>query len=96
MYSAGNFIDDYAVDPQERNDESFLFSIEAQGDRRNGLKLVPTMIGDCRAELAWGLDSARILKQTQRRCGRLGTRVTVRESKGVIPLGRSLARVSHG
>ncbi|HYM66923.1 MAG TPA: CapA family protein, partial [Patescibacteria group bacterium] len=96
VYSAGDFIDDYAVDPEERNDESLLFSIEAQRGRLTGLELVPTLINECRAELALGLDGARILKQMRRQCGRLGTQMTARDSKGIITLGPSQARVSHG
>jgi len=95
-YSAGNFIDDYAVDPEERNDESFLFSIEAQREGLTRLELVPTLITECTAALARGLDNVRVLKRMRRQCAALGTRMTVRDSKGTIILRPSLARVAHG
>jgi poly-gamma-glutamate capsule biosynthesis protein CapA/YwtB (metallophosphatase superfamily) len=96
VYSAGNFIDDYAIDRYERNDESFLFSVEAQRGALVGLELIPTLIRECQAGLAEGLDSARILKQMHGQCVRLGTPMTVGESKGLVTLEHRRAEVSHG
>ena len=39
IYCAGNFIDDYAVDEIERNDQSFIFVLEIQNGLIEGLKL---------------------------------------------------------
>lgn len=52
FYSTGDFIDDYAVDEIERNDQSFLFMVETEGKRITGLKLYPTVIRNMQACLA--------------------------------------------
>lgn len=52
LYSTGNFVDDYAVDPVERNDESFIFIIEFTGGQLKTLQLYPTVIEDFQARLA--------------------------------------------
>lgn len=48
IYDAGDFVDDYRVDPELRNDRSFLFvlSVTADGDPLE-LRLHPTEIDDC-------------------------------------------------
>jgi poly-gamma-glutamate synthesis protein (capsule biosynthesis protein) len=52
LYSTGNFVDDYAVDPNERNDQSFIFLVELNEAGPVCLHLYPTMIDDCQARLA--------------------------------------------
>ncbi|MBI5643992.1 MAG: CapA family protein [Deltaproteobacteria bacterium] len=54
IYSAGDFIDDYAVDEVERNDESFVFILETEGARLRRLLLYPTMIIRFQARAASG------------------------------------------
>jgi len=48
IYDAGDFVDDYRVDPELRNDRSFLFdlSVTPDGDPIE-LRLQPTEIDDC-------------------------------------------------
>ncbi|MGZ3336829.1 MAG: CapA family protein [Isosphaeraceae bacterium] len=96
VYSAGNFIDDYAIDPYERNDESFLFSVETNHGVLRRLELVPTLISEDKAMLAQNLDANRILKQMRHQCARLGTQMTISESKAMVTIQPSLAKVSHG
>ena len=95
VYSAGNFIDDYAVDPYERNDESFIFSIETDRGAPTHLELIPTLIRDCQATLAGRLDAPRLLKQMRHQCVRLGTAVAISRSKGIL-IVRPHAKVPHG
>lgn len=95
VYSAGNFIDDYTIDACERNDESFLFSVEADRGLVQ-LELVPTLISECRAMLAQDMDATRILKQMRRQCSRVGTEITISESKGMVKLRPGSAKVSRG
>ncbi|HYM92004.1 MAG TPA: CapA family protein [bacterium] len=73
LYSCGNFVDDYAVDEDERNDESGIFSIECdqQGVRR--VLFTPTVITRFQARLARGADWTRILGQMRTVCAGLGT-----------------------
>ena len=53
IYDAGDFVDDYRVDPELRNDRSFLFvlSVTADGDPLE-LRLHPTEIDDCAVDEA--------------------------------------------
>jgi poly-gamma-glutamate synthesis protein (capsule biosynthesis protein) len=51
IYSAGDFIDDYAVDEVEKNDESFLFLASVNKGVRS-LTLCPTVIEGFHADMA--------------------------------------------
>ncbi|MBI2414178.1 MAG: CapA family protein [Deltaproteobacteria bacterium] len=51
MYGTGDFVDDYAVDDIERNDESFIFTLDWEGMLK-GISMYPTIITDFHAELA--------------------------------------------
>ncbi|GGG53302.1 capsule biosynthesis protein [Kocuria dechangensis] len=72
VYSAGDFIDDYAVDPEERNDQSFLFLLEVQDGLPRSLRLHPTVIADFRAGLATA-DARSIAARMQELSAELGT-----------------------
>ena len=72
IYSAGDFVDDYAVDPLERNDQSFIFLLETDGGTPLRLRLYPTLITDFQARLA-GRDSRHIAERMQRLSRHLGT-----------------------
>lgn len=72
IYSAGDFVDDYAVDPLERNDQSFIFLLGTDGGTPLGLRLYPTLITDFQARLA-GAGSLRIAERMQRLSRHLGT-----------------------
>jgi poly-gamma-glutamate synthesis protein (capsule biosynthesis protein) len=52
LYSTGDFIDDYMVDKDERNDLSFLFVLEGEANRISRLRLYPTRIEDMSVRLA--------------------------------------------
>jgi poly-gamma-glutamate synthesis protein (capsule biosynthesis protein) len=73
LYSCGDFIDDYAVDPVQRNDWSFVFLLDVAGDRVRRARLVPTVIRDCQARLARSAARAALLLRMQRLCADLGT-----------------------
>lgn len=77
LYSTGNFVDDYAVDEVERNDQSFVFCLEtergscAQEPRR--LRLYPTVIREYQALRAQGQDAASITAKMRELCTEFGT-----------------------
>lgn len=72
IYGAGDFVDDYAVDPGERNDFSFIFLLETDGGTPRELRLFPTVITDFQARLA--VRNARdIAGRMSRLCVELGT-----------------------
>ncbi len=73
LYSCGDYVDDYAVDPVERNDESCAFCLDYEGTRLRRIVLVPTLIGACQARVAGGRARARIADRIRRLCAALGT-----------------------
>ncbi|MDR6507919.1 CapA family protein [Arthrobacter oryzae] len=88
IYSAGDFIDDYAVDAEERNDQSFIFCVEFSGGVPVRLRLHPTVITGFQARLA-GKSAQRIATRMQGLCARLGTQSEWSADTGVleIPVG---------
>lgn len=69
IYDAGDFVDDYAVDPRLRNDRSFLFEaiVDPESGRITDLQLHPTEIRECAVHPAdeeaarWARDRMRSL-----------------------------------
>jgi poly-gamma-glutamate capsule biosynthesis protein CapA/YwtB (metallophosphatase superfamily) len=73
LYSTGDFVDDYAVDPIERNDQSFVFMVELDAAGPTRLRLYPTMIDDCQARLARKSEAQVIAAKMQELCAAFGT-----------------------
>lgn len=74
IYSAGDFIDDYAVDEIERNDESFIFIVHTEGKRITGLTLHPTIISEFQASMAWVPRAELISAKMKNLCSEFGTK----------------------
>jgi poly-gamma-glutamate capsule biosynthesis protein CapA/YwtB (metallophosphatase superfamily) len=83
LFSCGDFVDDYAVDHVERNDESFVWSVEFEDRTLCRLSLIPTVIGAFQARLARGADRERIIKRMRALCAALGT-ATAETPEGII------------
>jgi len=75
LYGAGNFVDDYAVDPVERNDESFIYVANVEDRISRNLHLYPTLIRRCRALRATGIHELRIIEKMKDLCGAFSTTV---------------------
>ncbi|CCB87111.1 putative uncharacterized protein [Parachlamydia acanthamoebae UV-7] len=73
IYSAGDFIDDYAVDEIEKNDESFIFVLEKERDSSLRLYLYPICIDQFQANLASLNRQEAILSQMKNLCKDLGS-----------------------
>lgn len=88
VYSAGDFVDDYAVDPDERNDQSFVFLLETDGSIPRTLRLHPTNITHLQTRLA-RRNAGKIAERMQRLSRRLGTRSSWIDGDKVleIPIG---------
>lgn len=84
LYSTGDFIDDYAVDPTERNDLSFLFLLDMQDGHLEHLHLHPVRIDNCRVGIAKGRDAAHLERRMQAKCRALGTTLAFQDHVGVI------------
>jgi poly-gamma-glutamate synthesis protein (capsule biosynthesis protein) len=57
IFDAGDFVDDYAVNPQLRNDWGLLFRLEAKRGGVRRIELVPLVI--CRCQVNHARDSER-------------------------------------
>lgn len=55
LYGAGDFVDDYAVDKTERNDQAFIYVVDAEERISQSLRLYPTLIRGCRSSRAEGV-----------------------------------------
>jgi len=86
LYSTGDFVDDYAIDELERNDESFIFVVETDGSRITGLTLHPTVISNMQARLASPRDAVAIAERMQRLCASLGTQSRWNEEKRCLEI----------
>lgn len=71
LYSVGNFIDDYAVDEIERNDESFIFMVEVKKGTVSQITLFPTLIENLQARLASGNEAENIALKMQTLCAEM-------------------------
>lgn len=81
IYSAGDFIDDYAVDEVERNDQSFIFMVETNSHKVLNLFLYPTIIANMGAQMAKGERNQIQIKMASL-CADLGTTVKWNEMRG--------------
>lgn len=76
LYCTGDFIDDYAVDEVERNDQSFIFVVETDGSKISRLLLYPTVIEAYQARRAKQDERKAIVATMQRLCMNLNTATT--------------------
>jgi poly-gamma-glutamate synthesis protein (capsule biosynthesis protein) len=84
LYSTGDFIDDYAVDKDERNDLSFLFILELERGRIARIVLYPVCIEDLYVRLAKDQEFTFLQRTMQAKCATFGTAVGFRDGVGTI------------
>jgi len=84
MYDCGDFIDDYAVDPWERNDQSFLFVIEVVDRKIKMVKMYPTVIYAMQTNLAKGILFDDISFRMKYLCEQLDTKIKVTKNNLLI------------
>ncbi|MBI2865316.1 MAG: CapA family protein [Chloroflexi bacterium] len=88
LYDAGDFVDDYAVDPSLRNDQSLLFLFTASPDGVERLEMVPVLIGDCQVNPAKGHDFDQIAERMQMLSSEFGTQVDRLQDRLAVQLQR--------
>ena len=84
LYSTGDFIDDYWIDQDERNDLSFLFMLEVEQGRLARIRLHPTCIEDLGVRRAHEQEWEFLARTMQTKCEPFGTVVSVEEQIGTI------------
>jgi poly-gamma-glutamate synthesis protein (capsule biosynthesis protein) len=75
IYDAGDFVDDYVVDPALRNDWGLLFRLEAQGSVVRRLELIPVVIQQRQVNRATGSERTAIADRITRLSAELGTAI---------------------
>ncbi|MDF2701637.1 MAG: hypothetical protein K0S10_581 [Rubrobacteraceae bacterium] len=84
LYDTGDFIDDYAVDPNLRNDRSFLFCVSMEGGSLQRLELFPVFLPYARVELAHGDERGKIFDLMHKLSAEMGTVFERREDRLVL------------
>jgi poly-gamma-glutamate synthesis protein (capsule biosynthesis protein) len=84
LYDLGDFLDDYAVDRELRNDLGLLFLVELDANGPLGLEAVPLKLDYCHTRLAEGDDSAWIRRRFREACAFFGTEVRDAHGRLVI------------
>jgi poly-gamma-glutamate synthesis protein (capsule biosynthesis protein) len=84
LYDMGDFIDDYAVNPELRNDLGLLFlvDLDAAGTRR--LEAIPLKLEHCHTRLAHGRDARWLRRRFIRACADLGTEATEHADRVIV------------
>ena len=75
IYDAGDFVDDYAVDPELRNDQGFLFQLHLNGASVERIELIPVLIGKCQVNLATGSEREAIAERMRMLSAEMGTEI---------------------
>ncbi len=84
LYSTGDFIDDYWVDKDERNDLSFLFMVKVENGRIERIKLHPVCIDDFRVRRANEREWQFLARTMQTKCKPFKTAMTAEGQVGMI------------
>jgi poly-gamma-glutamate capsule biosynthesis protein CapA/YwtB (metallophosphatase superfamily) len=75
LYDTGNFIDDYAVHPQLRNDRSGLFKLMFEDKKLCRIELLPVSLSVACVALAKGEEFDAICERMEMLCAEFGTRL---------------------
>jgi len=75
LYDTGDLVDDYAVDPQLRNDLAAVFLLSVTPPTVQEIEVVPVRIDDLQVNLARGRDRDWFLERFNAHCAELGAAV---------------------
>jgi poly-gamma-glutamate capsule biosynthesis protein CapA/YwtB (metallophosphatase superfamily) len=84
LYSTGDFIDDYMIDKEERNDLSFLFMLDVEKNRIARIAVHPTQIEDLGVRRANEHEWQFLTRTMQAKCKAFGTMMEVEGQVGGI------------
>lgn len=86
LYASGDFVDDYAVDPQRRNDLSCLFDVAVDAGRVTRIRMHPVRITGFQVNRAAGEDLRWMHRWLRERITEFGTKVSLDGDVGVIEI----------
>lgn len=86
LYDTGDFLDDYVVDPDLRNDWSFIFLLDYDEQGLRCLRMVPVRLHFSRVDLAAAEEAAAIKQRMIARCAPLGTQPALTPAALELPL----------
>jgi poly-gamma-glutamate synthesis protein (capsule biosynthesis protein) len=66
FYDTGDFVDDYAIDPELRNDQGALYKLHIEENRQVRIEIVPTIISNYQVNIARGKDFVEIAERMRR------------------------------
>jgi poly-gamma-glutamate synthesis protein (capsule biosynthesis protein) len=75
LYDLGDFLDDYTVHPQFRNDLGLLVLVELECARPRRIEVVPLKLEYAHTRLARGAEAEWIRRRFRRACSELGSEV---------------------
>jgi poly-gamma-glutamate synthesis protein (capsule biosynthesis protein) len=81
LYDLGDFLDDYAVNPQLRNDLGLLFFVDLEADELKRIEAVPIRLEFAYTRVARGEEAAWIKRRFREACEELGTEVGEEEEE---------------
>ncbi|HCG99899.1 MAG TPA: poly-gamma-glutamate biosynthesis protein [Actinobacteria bacterium] len=89
FYDTGDFIDDYAVDPIFRNDQSFIFAVDLDGVHIESIDLYPVHLDFAQTNLATGYEFDEIAARMEELSAELGPILFRRaKHKLIVPVRR--------
>ena len=86
LYDLGDFVDDYAVDGDLRNDLGLLWLVTIDDSGPRHLEALPLKLEYCHTRLATGDDAAWVVRRLRALCARLGTEVRHDEGRCLVSL----------
>jgi len=81
IYDAGDFVDDYAVDPVLRNDRGLLFRLLVRERRVEEIELIPVLISNCQVNLATATHRNAVAERIRSLSAEMGTAVHSSEER---------------
>ena len=84
LYSTGDFVDDYMVDRDERNDLSFLFMLEVEQGRIVRIRLHPTCVDDLGVRLANDQEAVFMKEVMSMKCSAFGVKLAFENHVGIF------------
>lgn len=81
MYDTGDFVDDYAVDPILRNDQTFLFLVTLSKNKIEKIELVPGLISYMQINKVHGKEFEEIADKMIKLSKEMGTKVIKKKDR---------------